>query len=319
MLPTYTLQGGLPELQGGNTQLVQDASRQLQSSNSAAQTLQPNVSPMGATVAGVADTPTQNLNLDNAGGIDPLATQRAADAAKAAQLRGNITNLIQQVKDVFNSRYGSVDAAAADASGRRNEQYNTESGDIASQAADAQQGVGAAAASAGTYDSSYRANNQDTVARESASQIRDLGTELQSDLGKIGGLAANQKGGFDASKGALDIIASRLAESTDPAELTTLRSQLEQRIQELQAGGSEYNTQQQNLTSLNSIVPTNPRAVQLKTTLGKIIASASDQNLKASLGTRVIQGSGLPPEEQQKLMQAFQGDLGTIPEDQLTA
>lgn len=254
-----------------------------------------------------------NTGLTNTAVVDPVAAAAAAkaaqDAAKAAQLRGEITNIANNIKDIFNSKYGQVDASGAEQTGKLNDRFATESNDVTQQVASENQKLGAAHAASGSYDSSYRGNNVDTVTHAGEGQIRDLGTELQDNIAKIAAWITQQKTGFDAQKGGIDSVLSHLAEATDPSELSQIRNGLEGRVAELKAGGADNNTFEQNRGALEGIAPSSVRAQQLKTTLSQIVAGSADASQKSVIGQRLIQSAGLTPEEQQTLLTSFQGDL----------
>lgn len=305
-----SLQGSSPSLQGSpNTIQVTQDSSQLQSGANPMNYSQPSGgSTLGATTA-----------------YDPEAAAAAAAAAKAAEdarkagaLRGEVTSLVNSIKDIFNSRYGQVDASAGEQVGKLNERFATESGDITGQVETENQKLGAAHAATGSFDSSYRGNNVDTVTKAGQNQIRDLGTELQDNIAKIAAWVTQQKSGFDAQRGGMDAILGRLAETTDLNELTSLRNTLEGRISELRAGNADNNTMAQNAASLNSIAPTSSRAVQLKTTLSQIVAGNADRGQKAAIGEKLITSAGLAPEEQKALLEGFRNDLAGSTEQQQT-
>jgi len=243
------------------------------------------------------------------GGATDAQIKAAADAKKAAALRGNITNLVNTTKDIFNSRYGLVDAAAADQTSNLNKRFGEESGDITKQVLDESAAAGGAFAARGTRDSSDYGNTVDDIKEGGDKQIRTLGAELEDNLGKVGGFAASEKRKFDAEKGGLDAILSHLAESTDPDELTTVRNQLDAKITELRGGEADYNTGATNRAALNAIVPTGKRAQQLVTTLQSIVGSAADPGLKKTIAERLVNSAGLDPEEAQKLLQQFSGQI----------
>lgn len=239
------------------------------------------------------------------------AAKEAADRAKAAQLRSQVTGLANSIKDIFNSRYGQLDSAAQEQSGKLNSRFQTESQDLTNQIGKETEAIGSAHAAAGSYDSSYRGNNVDTVTQEGNNQIRDLGSSLQEDLAKIAAYVTSQRSNYDAQKGGIDRTLSQLAETTDLNELQSLKNTLEGRIADLQAGAADNNTQAQNMATLATIAPSSARAVQLKTTLSQIIAGNAPANQKAAIGKQLITSAGLTPEEQQALMAGFSGDLQT--------
>jgi hypothetical protein len=277
----------------------------------------PNTTFNAGNVQGVS-----TINAPSVDNYDPAAAaaaaKAAADAAKSAQLRSGITNLVNNIKDIFNSRYGQVDASGAEQVGKLQTRFGQESNDIAQQVEGQNQAAGASYAGRGSFDSSYRGNTVDTIKHAGEAQVRDLGQELQDNLAKVGSWVSSQKQGFDAQKQGLDSVLSHLAEETNPDNLVSLRNQLDSRIAELRAGGADNNTSAQNIASLENIAPSSTRAQQLKTTLSTILGGGADAALKATIGERLITNSGLSPEEQQKLLQGFQGDLASQDKKQQT-
>lgn len=307
-----------PQQTGGGGVSLQGSAPGLQVTQSAQQ-LQPTYNPQsqdGGAVQGAATTrlgaTTQYTAEDAAAAA--AAAKAAEDARKAGVLRGQVTDLVNAVKDIFNQRYGQVDASAGEQVGKLNDRFGIESADVTRQVEDENQKIGLAHAATGSFDSSYRGNNVDTITRVGEGQIRDLGTDLQDNISKIAAWVSQQKPGFDANKGAMDAILGRLAETNDLGELTSLRGQLDGRIAELRAGNADNNTMAQNAASLNSIAPTSSRAVQLKTTLSQIVAGNADPTQKAAIGRKLITSAGLTPEEQQALLQGFSGDLAAAEE-----
>lgn len=311
MFPSYMLQGGSSSLlQGGSTAPIQGSTQTIQGSSP---NLQPTYNPQGGGGATLgASTGTQGL-VNTAPAVDPAAqaaaAAAAAQAAKVASLRGEVTNIANSIKDIFNSRYGLVDQSAQEQTGKLNGRFATESGDITNQVEGENQKLGVAHAAGGSFDSSYRGNNQDTVTTAGKNQIRDLGTELEDNIGKIAQWVATQKGGFDAQKSGMDSIVGRLGETDDVGELTSLRSQLDARIAELRGGQAEYNTNAQNKGALEGIAPSSQRTQQLKTTLSQIVAGNADPNMKTAIAGQLIQSAGLSPEDAQTLLSGVNAEI----------
>lgn len=270
------------------------------------------------TTQNSAQSQPSNEPVDNAPAVDENALALAAQRAQAAQLRGQVTSLANTIKDIFNSRYGQVDKSASEQVGKLNSRYGNEASDITGQIEGETQKLGAAHAAAGTYDSSYRGNNVDTVQRAGQAQIRDLGTELQDNLSKVGQWASSQKAGYDANKSGIDQILSHLADETDASNLSQIRSALETRLADLNAASADNNTSAQNIASLNSIAPASARAQQLKTTLSQIVAGSASPSRKAEIGQKLITSANLTADDANKLLTAFQNDL-SAPEQQKQA
>ena len=315
MFPSYMLQGGSSSLlQGGSTASKLQPASSGASIQGSSPNLQPTYNPQGGGGATIgAQTGTQGLvNTTPVLTAEQIAAQQAAAAANAAKvrsLRGEVTNIANSIKDIFNSRYGLVDAGANEQTGKLNSRFATESGDITTQVEGENQKLGAAHASGGSYDSSYRGNNVDTVTHAGEAQIRDLGTELQDNIAKIAAWVSTQKGGFDAQKSGMDSIIGRLGESDDVGELSSLRSQLDARIAELRGGQAEYNTNAQNKKSLEGISPSSQRVQQLKTTLSQVVAGNADPNMKSAIAGQLIKSAGLSPEDEQTLLSGVTSEI----------
>lgn len=316
MFPGYMIQGGSSSLlQGGSTgSSLQGSSANPQKTISVG-TLQPTWNPQGGNpgVLGASTGGAAQGLVNTAPAVDPAAqaaaAAAAANAAKVRSLRGEVTNIANSIKDIFNSRYGLVDAGAAEQTGKLNQRFGTESGDISTQVEGENQKIGAAQAASGAYDSSYRGNNVDTVTKAGENQIRDLGTELQDNLAKIAQWVATQKGGFDAEKSGMDSIVGRLGETEDVGELSSLRSQLDARIAQLRGGQAEYNTNAQNKGALEGIAPASQRAQQLKTTLSQVVAGNADPKMKSAIAGQLIQSAGLSPEDAQSLLSGVNSEI----------
>lgn len=303
----------LNQSNGGGLSVIQGSSPQLQASNTGTGDQRINGSLDGGQVQG-ATTPTGYTQEEIA--AQQAAEQAAREAAQAAALRGEVTNLVNTIKGIFDQRYGKVDTLAAEQIGKRQQRFGTESADVTRQVGAENEKIGAAHAASGTFDSSYRGNNVDTVTTAGKAQIRDLGTEMQEDINKVGAWVTGEKSGFDANKSGLDSLLGRLAQTTDLNELTSLRAELDGRITELRGGEAAYNTAGQNAQALEKIAPTTAQAVQLKTTLSQILAGNAPSSQKSAIGQALITNSGLSPEEQKALLEGFQGSLAAEKEQE---
>jgi hypothetical protein len=309
MMPSWMLQGGSsPQLQGSSGQSLQGGSgAAIQPAGGS--DLQVTANPMDGGTLSPGVNAVLGATTQVSPAVDPAVAAAQANAARATALRGEITNIANTIKDLFNSRYGQVDASAGEQTGKLNDRFATESGDITRQVEGENQKLGAAHAAGGSFDSSYRGNNVDTVTHAGEAQVRDLGTELQDNIAKIAAWITQQKAGFDAQKGGIDSVLAHLGEETDPNNLSQIRASLDQRIADLKAGSADNNTMAQNKSALDAVAPTSTRAQQLKTTLSQIVAGNADSSQKAAIGARLIQSAGLTPQEQQQLATEFQTQL----------
>jgi hypothetical protein len=255
-----------------------------------------------------AGTGTTSTSVGGAGTGTTGTNQAALDAAKAAGLRTDITNLVNSIKNAFNDRYGAVKGAASEQSEALNSRFADESGQLTKQIGGETEAIGAASAAGGTFDSSYRGNNQDTVTQAGAQQIKGLGQDLESDMARVGEYVNKERSAGEAEKAGYESAVTRLAQSTDLNELTTFKNQVEGRIRELQATSPQ--TKQQAISAIQEIAPSNPRAQKLQTTLSQVVASAADSGTKRTIGERLIMSAGLSPDETKQALEALAAELG---------
>lgn len=291
-----SLQGSSPTVQAGKS-TIQGSSPALQVTANPQNLLDP--------TANTAIAPTNTSTSADAS----AAAAAAATAAQAASLRSSIAGIISNIKDIYNSRYGQVDGAAAEQAGNLNTAYGTQSGQLADQIGQQNQAAGASYAGRGAYDSSYRGDSQDTITNAGNDQIADLGTTLQQNLATIAQWAAQQKAGFDAQKSGLDQVSSQLGDETNPSDLVSLRNSLDGQQTTLQAGSADNDTQAADLATLQTVAPADARAVSLNTTLQSILGGNADPTTKASIANQLITSAGLSSGDTTKLQQAFNNDL----------
>lgn len=298
--------GGVPLQGGGSPQ--QSSTIPVQGSSYNPQiTLNPSnlIDPTANTAVTGGQAPTT--------AIDPAtAAAQAAAAAKSAQaasLRSQIQDLANNVKSIYDGRYGGVDASAAEQTGKLNDRFGNESSSLEQQVTDQNQQAGAAFAGNGGYDSSYRGNAQDRITQAGNQQVDALGNELHDNIAKIAQWVQQQKSGFDAGKGAMDTIVGHLADETEPTNLITLRNQIDSQLATLKGQAADNNTEASNIASLDSIAPSSARGVQLQTTLKSILGGNADPTTKAAIGSQLIASANLDPSDQSKLLQGFHADL----------
>ena len=248
------------------------------------------------------------------GGFDAAAAAAAAEAAKVGAAQNDVRGRVNAIKDIYNSRYGKVDQLASEQTGKLNDRYANESADVLKQVDTANQQIGASHAASGTYDSSYRGNNVDTQTKAGESQIRDLGTELDDNTANVGKWVAGQKAGLDSGKASYDSLLANLGQEKDVNNLTNIRNQLDQKINELRAGDADFNTTGKNMEALNSIAPVSARTVTLKNNLAQVLQGNSDPGMKLAIGKALITNSGLSNDEQQRLLLSFQDDATKKPQ-----
>lgn len=269
----------------------------------------------GAVLGAATGGATAPLSNRSVGAADPQAAAQAqaeaANRARIASLRGDVSRVIGSIKQVFDQIYGDANAAAASQNVDLTKGYEATVGDINGELSQGLPKIGAAHSAAGTFDSSYRTNNEDSLRSDAESQIQAAGRDLESDKTKVGSWLASQQANVGAQKSGLDTVLSRIAESEDEAELAQLRNTLDERLTNVRASKADVQTNQSYLKTLSSATPGSQRVAAVQGTLAKIIGGSAAPALKKQVAGAFIANSGLEESEKQQLIQQVNAQIGT--------
>ncbi len=249
------------------------------------------------------NTNTQNYSYD------PVAAQRAQQAAQVAaeeaqrgQLRAQASGLINTLIGAYDSLFGSARSAAKAQNEALDSRYTKEVSGLTDQFNQELPKIGRGYAARGTYDSSYRNDSEEQATTGFKNQIDDIGTQREADAAKIGQFVAEKEGMVNAEKGLLAKMLGDLPNVTDINELTQLRQQIDRKIADTQSAQAGVQSEAAYRAKLNEVAPSADRMAGLQSTLSNIVNGAAPGPLKRAVAQQIIGSSGLSKEEQDQLL-----------------
>lgn len=267
-----------------------------------------NLAPIDPNAASPNNSYDNSNGGSGAGGTSDAAAA-AAQSAKAAQVRGTITDLAHSILGVYDSLYGNVNQAGADQANQVNQKYDLEGTGLINQFNQDFPTIGNSFSSRGAYDSSYRQDAEGNAQQSLADQQDQLGIGRNADLGKVGQFVATNKANIDQNKGGINVILGHINETSDPNELTTIQNAIQQKLLDAQSQSSQLGTQGGYVQQLQGIAPTADQTASITANLHSILQGEANPMLKKSVGTKLIQTSGLPDDQKQALIASFTGQV----------
>lgn len=261
----------------------------------------------GQTLGATTDTGSGYVPYDAAAA--QAAADKAQKVAQANQLKGSINGIINNVKGVYDAIYGDLNVVGADKASQVQQRYNNENTALVDQFSTEFPSIGNAYAGRGAYDSSYRQDAEAGATRQFNNMQNDLVTGRNQDLSKVGEYVAGQRAQVGADRSSLDNMAAMIANSEDPAELQQIQQQISDKLGQVTASRAGLQSQDAYRATADQLVSTADRSGALKQTLGNIISGAAPSALKRSVAGKLIQSSGLSPDEQAMLVSDFEKQL----------
>lgn len=234
--------------------------------------------------------------------VDPMIAQRNT-------LRSGIMKLTGDIGNMYNLLYGDLGTAAAGQKAALENRYARESGALTEQFAQEIPRIGQAYAARGAYDSSWRGGAESRAKKGFEGQLAGLGEEKTAAMGKIGQEVITQEAKFKAGQDNINRILSILPSVTDVNELTNLKTQLQNEIDNLTVARAGLQSPEAYVQRFQELAPTPNRMAQLSNTLTNIINGEAPIPLKQSVAAQIIAGSGLTEEEKQQALTNFNAQL----------
>lgn len=253
----------------------------------------------------VANTTQQTSTSNVTGG----GTTTPTAPSPTDNLRSNIQTLISQAGDIYKQLYGSLEAGGASQRQQLESAYAKNLGTLGEQFTQELPKIGHAFAARGAYDSTWRTGAEENAQKAYGTQIGQVAQEQQAAIGKVGSAVATQKAQFGAGESALGNIAARLPQVTDINELTSLRNDIETKINELKVSQAGMGTQEQNAAQYASLAPASDKAAQIAQTIQTIIQGQAPTQLKKAIATQIVGSAGLQPEEEKNLLNTINSQL----------
>lgn len=237
---------------------------------------------------------------------DPAAAAAAAKAAQINQLKGSITGLVKNIHSVYDAIFGQATAQAADKVGQINENFGQQEDQLTKGYNTDEATSGNNYAARGASDSSYRMDNQRQITDQFNSGQDQLDQEKQGDIAGVGSALASTEGGINADETSMQQILDRVNSSTDADELNTVLGTVQDKLNQLNGGRSQYDTTAQSIAA--APVASNNLS-SLESSLQNIVAGSAPPALKLSVGTKLIQTAGLPSDQEAAAISNLQTQL----------
>lgn len=285
-------------LQGAGNTLQQGAPVQMAAG---ANFMQP-AGPTGAMA------PAQQQPAQPAG---PSPEQIAAQqqVAQRSGLQKSIQKLVGDAMGVYDTLFGNLQTAGASQRQALESKFGTERQALGEQFAQEIPRIGQAFAARGAYSSSWRGRAEQTAQDKFAKQLETMQREREAAGQKLGQEVATQEAQLRAGQRGLSDVLARIPGTTDLTELTALQTEIQKKINELQASGAGLQSQEAFMQRFEQLTPMNDRTAQLRQTLSTIIQGEAPAPLKQSVAAQIIGSSGLSPEEQQALLSEVSAQL----------
>lgn len=247
-----------------------------------------------------------NSNGGTGGGADPAAAAQTAAANKA---RDAITGLAHSILGVYDSLYGNVNQAGADQAAQVNGKYDTENTGLTDQFNQDFPNIGNSYAARGAYDSSYRQNAEHNAQQGFENQLDQQGVARNADLSAVGKKTAEWGAQLGAGKQSVNAVLDHIGNVTDVNELSQIQSAIQKQLIDAQSQSASLGTQGGYVSQLQAIAPTQDQTASLQANLKSIIQGQANPFLKKTVGTKLIQTSGLPDAQKQQLINEFVGSI----------
>lgn len=261
-----------------------------------------NMADLTAAVNQMGTGTTSNVGVQQP--VRPSPEQIAAQQAmqQRSSLQSNIKNLVGQALGVYDTLYGNLGTAAASQKAQLEKQFGLQEQGMQQEFAQEMPRIGTAYAGRGAYDSSWRVNAENAARDQMLKQLQGLGLERGAQMSALGKSVAEQEAQFKVGQDALNRALAEMATITDVDKLTALQTDIQKRISELEASKAGLQSQEALTQKFQSIGGPTDRAGQVKATIDNILGGAAAPGLKQSVAAGFIQSSGLPQEEQDRLI-----------------
>jgi hypothetical protein len=230
------------------------------------------------------------------------AQRLAEEESKRSGLKSGISKLVNDTMGIYDTLFGNVSKAAQSQKNLLEQRFNRETGALGEQFASELPLIGQSFAGRGAYDSTWRTDAEARAQAGFQNQLADIGQQRAQAEAGIGSQLAEQEAGIGAGRSSINQILARLGEVTDINELTSLRNELENKINSLNQNVATTQSQEAFQNRFAQIAPTGDRMAQLSSALTNIIQGQAPAALKRSVAAQVIGSSGLSEDEKQQLI-----------------
>lgn len=269
-----------------------------------------NLADVTAAVNQLGSGTTSNVMQQAGPSPEQIAAQQ--QVAQRSNIQKGISKLTGDLLNVYDLLFGNLQTAGASQRQALEEKYGKEKQSLGEQFAQEIPRIGQAYAARGAYSSSWRGRAEQTAQERFNKELAGLGEEYKTAGQKIGQEVLTKEAEFKAGQQNVRDLMARLPGITDINELTTLQTEIQNKINELQASAAGLQSRESFMQRFEQLAPSNQRTAQIRQTLSTIIQGEAPTQLKQSVAAQIIGSSGLSPEEQQALLNEVNTQLTTV-------
>lgn len=231
--------------------------------------------------------------------------QAAKDAKERGGLQNTITLTAQELQAAFDAIFGNLDnllkARAGEVESGYGEKFNQIANDFAASlpAIEGSYAVVGADSSTDLRDANIKADEGFKKAN------KELETNKQGDLAKIGQYGIEQKAKYTADRDSVNRVAGRVGEVQDLGELRQTRNDFENKLGSVRADMGTLNTDEGARGKLSELTGDNGRFDSVKNALDSIVKGSMSGAVKEAAVKAVADSAGLSDEDKKKIQAQY--------------
>lgn len=238
----------------------------------------------GVAIQGSRDPAGRVLGESTGGGVAP--------APDLNPYKNDVQSRIGQLQSMYQQLYGTVDQNVADQRNTFDQGYTTQQTQLNNDYQNSMGQIGQVMAGRGLADSSYLGDAQGQATQAYSSNLDSLNQQRDQAYGSLGQFATTQKASLGAGQSQLGKI--DLSQYTDPAQLMSLRDQLDQQLASLNQTSAGLGTNASYQSALQAATPaaTQQGSAQLQAQLQKLKASGASPLVTNQIAQGLIKSAG---------------------------
>lgn len=240
--------------------------------------------------------PTSN-NFTGSGSGGGAAYNPNTDPGAIAARRNEINGLRPGLDSLYAQIYGGIDNVAREKSGNINTQAGQQRDSMQKQYLGDQNQIGANFTGRNTYDSSYRANQQDQGTNLYNQNVTNYNNDVNNQLGAVGQWLNQQKTQYQGDQANYNKTFDAAGQAGDVNSLLGLKGQIEGHLQELNNALAGLKTNPENIAALSKIAPQYDTSA-LQSKIAALVASTAPADAKQAVLQGYFNTAGLNANDQ---------------------
>lgn len=249
---------------------------------------------------------------DTSSTYDPNAAAAAANAARIAGLRGDITGKRDAIMAAYNALFGDVKNLAKSQSADVERKAGENINDLTQSYTSSIPQIESSYAAVGAGDSTDTRDAKIGAKSGFDKSVKEVGENKADDLAKIGQYVDENTANWMADRDSIMRLIDRVGDTEDVGDLNEARNTVENKLGTLGATRATLDTEKGARGKLSDITADNGRFAAIKDSLDKIVNSSLSGGVKAAAVQAVSDSADLTEADKQKVKQMY-GDVYNAP------